>query len=561
MNSTLSNIIAKNSPSFNHFLTNGIAEETVKGLPDYLDSIFRYSIKSLNPNIPLQYVGYRRMTPEDEFNNIVVNGNKACYDLALSDIYPLEFMFVFDGQEIPKAVYLPFCTKGSLFRITDVIYNIVPVLSETVITPTASTVFVRFLKDKLHFHRAEYNIRLNGSKYIGHILYPPTLIKCKRHIPEDTTLYNPISLLLLGKYGLKETLKKYAIGKIFDGKKDPIIITNVEDISKFTKDYNVYESYNGIKAKGTILKNNIKVLVHKSADEVDWIINFVTGIIYAFDVHPDQLDDYLQLETVEDEKFFWKILLARLEFNNQYTITKNTEEMKALYNSIEYYMEPLIKEKLAETNIFVDNFFDLLSYLLENFNKLILIYKEYNSDLDNRYIDILYYITYGIIAGFNKSIININKLYHKHNGRPLSYASVKAAFNKDFRTKGIFNLIKTVAPNIATQLTEATSDIIYPKITAMLEDQSRGEGIIKTKTKPLPDALKCIKGYDIYLGSMLFLIKKAPTPRLRVNPYLQFDTKTGKIIMPKDIKETTDLINVLISSKTENLDTVIYDSE
>lgn len=472
MNQVLSNIIESSSPKFNQFLTNGMGQEILKQLPEYLDSIFKYSINSLNPNIPLTYIGYRRMTPEHEFNNLIVKNNRAHYDLALSDIVPIEFVFDFEGRELSKAIYIPFCRKGSLFKITDVTYNIVPVLSDTVLSPKSNSVFLRLLKDKLNFDRQDYNILLNNRKHIGLIVYAPTINKCKRNINFTRKFINPCALYLLGQYGLAEAMDKFMIqpGKLKTGKDKPYIITNADNVAEYAEKYNVYESTNLVKHSNNILKNNIKILIHKNAVASDWLTGLITGIIYAFDIHPEQLDDYLQITNVKDEIYFWRILLARIEFNNQYSVAKNHEEMTSLFTGLQYYVEPLIKAKLAEKDIIVNDFFELIGYIMEHFNKLVLEYKEYNSNLDNRYIDILYYISYNIIRGFNTSIIKLNQQYAKKNGRELTYEQVSRVWSLQFKTKEVFNLVKTNDQNIATQLTDATSDIIYPKITAVLED-------------------------------------------------------------------------------------------
>lgn len=576
MNAILSKVIEESSPKFNEYITNGMGQEVLKQLPDYLDSIFRYSINSLNPGVPLSYLGYRRMTPENEFNSLIVKNNRAHFDLAISDIVPIEFVFNFDGKELSKPVYLPFCRKGSLFKITDTIYNIVPVLSDTVISPKIDGIFLRLLKDKINFKRTDYNILLNGRKYIGLIICAPTLVKCKRNINITDKFVNPGGLYILGQYGLKEAFDKYMVkaNKINSGKDKPYIVTNLEDVSAYTDKYNVYESTNMYRHNDSVVKNTVKILVHKSAVESDWLNNIITAIIYAFDNYPERLDDYLQIDNVKDEIYFWRILLARIEFNNQYSVAKNHTEMTNLFNGLQYYVEPLIKSKLEENGVHINDFFELFSYIMENFNKLVLEYKEYNSDIENRYIDILYYISYNIILGFNRSIIKINQLYNKKNGRELTYNQILHTLTMNFKTKEVFALTKSSEQNIAVQLTEATSDIIYPKITAVLEDQSRGIGVTKGggkakpgkgkpkgKSKAMPDAIKFIRGHDLFLGSLLFLTKKAPSPRLRVNPYIKFDTNSGKLTMPKDIKVTTDLINSLLKGKTELTNIDILESE
>lgn len=78
-------------------------------------------------------------------------------------------------------------------------------------------------------------------------------------------------------------------------------------------------------------------------------------------------------------------------------------------SDLEGYLDSLIQEKLAEANIFLENFYDLLAYLDESYTTLTRNSREFNSDLNNRYIDMLYYILYDIIIGFNKMILAVNK--------------------------------------------------------------------------------------------------------------------------------------------------------
>ena len=66
-------------------------------------------------------------------------------------------------------------------------------------------------------------------------------------------------------------------------------------------------------------------------------------------------------------------------------------------------------------------------------------------------------------------ILNINKRANKKNGSILSYKEVVKIIG-DIKTKTIFQLVKSSSPNLALQQVECTSDIMYPKITALLED-------------------------------------------------------------------------------------------
>ena len=88
MNSTLASIMENNTPKFTKKVVEGNAKERLETMPRYLDLIFRSSLKSLNPKVKLNYLGYRKCTPEEEFQKMVLTDTgKAQYDIASSDIY------------------------------------------------------------------------------------------------------------------------------------------------------------------------------------------------------------------------------------------------------------------------------------------------------------------------------------------------------------------------------------------------------------------------------------------------------------------------------------------
>ena len=469
MNDLLSKIIDETCPKFNKNVTEGTSKEIMRTIPAYLDEVFKSSIKSLSPNVPLRYVGYRKLQPEEEFNTLILNdNNKTVYDTTVSNIYAVEYIFDYNGEMIKKPLYLPFSDRGNIFTISSTKYSIVPVLSDTVISPSFKQIFVRLLKDKLTFKSQSRNFTVNEERVPGHVIYTnivkTSTMSLKDNIGKPLT---SVSLYLLGQYGMKETMKRYA-------KTDKYIITD-QDVSKYRKDYNVYES---TKIKPRSLKelgykgHDVKILIHKSVKISHFLENFIFGVIYTLDILPEHAEDMVSVvngNALSDEILYWRIILGRVSYKNSFSVDRIVEDMSDHFNTLQGYLDNLIKSKLSDTGIKVDNFFDLLYVLIENFNTWILNSKEYNSDINNRYIDILYYILYDIIISFNKVILNINKRANKKNGSILSYKEVVKIIG-DIKTKTIFQLVKSSSPNLALQQVECTSDIMYPKITALLED-------------------------------------------------------------------------------------------
>ncbi len=55
--------------------------------------------------------------------------------------------------------------------ISNTPYHIVPVLSDTVISPDSSKVFLRLLKDKLDFRSSPRNFIVNDEEVLGYVIY------------------------------------------------------------------------------------------------------------------------------------------------------------------------------------------------------------------------------------------------------------------------------------------------------------------------------------------------------------------------------------------------------
>jgi len=51
---------------------------------------------------------------------------------------------------------------------------------------------------------------------------------------------------------------------------------------------------------------------------------------------------------------------------------------------------------------------------------------------------------------------------------------------------------------------------------------------------------------------MLYLIKKYPSPRFRVNPFINVDIKTGKIELDDDVRAATNKLELMLTHKFED---------
>lgn len=471
MNSLLASCIEQTCPKFNKDITEGFSKEVLKEGPAFLDRIFRDSIQSLNKNVPLVYTGYSFPSPKDEFKRMFANNdNRVNYDLARSDIFMVDFHFEFEGKPFIKSLYLPFSDRGNMINISNTTYHIVPVLSDTVISPSSREVFVRLLRDKNSFKSITRNVIYNGERMPVEVIYSYIIRINEAQITDNIGKPLPaVSLFVLSEYGLRETFKKYL------GSDD--IIVAMGNVDEYREHYNVYESTR-VKPKSlkefSYIGHDLKICVSKNIEKTLLLDNLISGIIYSLDMLPEQAPDLVSLfnnkeVTLRQEQMYWRILLGRLAYKNSYTVTRIIADIDEVYNNLKGYMDTLTKKTLASVGYDINTYFDLLVLILKNYNIWLLDYKEYNSNIKNRYVDIRYYIYNDLIIGFNKVILNIGKRGLKQKG--LSLKEINKIMMLELSLKKIFSLVKSKSVNLCMAMAESTSDIMYPKMTALLEDR------------------------------------------------------------------------------------------
>lgn len=469
MDSVLKRVLDTTTPKISKIVTEGCTKEIMKTFPDFLNKIIMSGIKTLNPKIDLKYLGYRYVSAKEEYQTLFNNtNNKINFDIAPSDLYMIELMFEYEGQPLRRQLFLPYAEDGNITRISNTHYHIVPVLSDTVISPTYQHVFIRLIIDKINVERFSRNFIINGKVVAGDIIHSQILRVNKKQITDNIgNALLSISLYLAAKNGFLDVFKKYL-------NTTDIICTLNENVDEYKDKYNIFESTRlrpkGLKEYGYV-GHGLKICIPKTIPIEGFIKNFISGIIYSFDLLPNETEDFVELyntKNVSSEIMFWRILLGRIAYKNSYSIDRIYTDVYAHFEMLDGYLDFFSREKLANTGVYLNDFFDLLHHVLTNYNVWLRDNKEYNSNLNNRYINIDYYLLYDIIVGINKVIINLNKRITK---KPISYKECAKTFANELGSRLFFGVVRSRAVNLAVMLAETTIDIKYPKITAVLEDR------------------------------------------------------------------------------------------
>jgi len=62
----------------------------------------------------------------------------------------------------------------------------------------------------------------------------------------------------------------------------------------------------------------------------------------------------------------------------------------------------------------------------------------------------------------------------------------------------------------------------------------------------MPASTKVLKGGDLGFGSLLFLRKALPSPRFKLNMFVDYDVATGRIRYTEEMKETLKLLGDML---------------
>lgn len=580
MNPVMRKMLDTVAEKVNKDTTEGLVKPAFEHIPMYLDDIIRSSIKSLHKSIPLEYLGYQHVDPESDFLRTYRSSSaKIPFDLAHSDVYPIKFLFKYDGEVFERFMLIPYARPGNIMVISGTKYVIVPVLSDTVISPDNNQVFVRLLRDKLTFKSYSANFLVNKERTEGLVIWVDIIKKAPKSGELGRPL-NAISTYLLGELGFKGCVDKYIRKNVQkhmnrEFTMDDVIMVKAEPeiIAKYEKDYDIYEATGirpaRVKTQGLYVPHNIAILVKKDVPKTSFLNNFIFGILETFSTLPVDAEEILEnvnskKPDVKAEIFKWRMILGTIAHKGNYSPRKVGESVTMHFESVDHYIDTIIHRQLKEKDMLIDTYFDLIYEILNNFVEWTRSAKTYNIDIRNQFLDVNYYICYGIIAGFNKVIHNINKRRQKSRdlSRSIKINEINRIFEDEWKGTKIYKIVKSDSPNFNITNPDYSGDLKYPKCTAVVELQGCGEGIKRPKDNRFPYAAQFISGTDLVYGSILSLSKSKCSPKFKLNLYCPINLGNGKVIIsPKNMK-TVEFVDTCLKSKGNALtDVVLLDEE
>lgn len=567
MNKLFSRMLKDHTPPMNEDVMNGLAVKALKHLEEYLDAQIRSICVGMPPAV--RYVRYEHCSPRDEFEEITrLRSNRRHFNLAKSTVYMNRYVFEYTDElgvvhEIAKHIYLPFVYDGGLMMIGGTETHLVPVLSDKVFTANSrgehASIFVRLDQDKNNFFRLYHTIVLNDHREthcVTHAEIYRNSAKGRSATAREVTTKAKTVLThyLFGQYGFTGAFQRYANVVPVVGTDDTITPELYDP-----EEWIICSSTKVQPSKSNIDKyyapTNIRLAVPKAA----WnhqVCCLVTGFFYVVDHFPSRFSVAApqagmaealpmnnekmavinsNLQAVVDDRSLWMILIGHIRFSGNYPENKLYSSIREHFETIEPYLDQAAKDKLAESGIVLENYFDLLNYIQVMFNDFIRNNDSTGLSIYGKNLELYHYVVYDILYGITMMKFKLNKVATRGN---ITLNDVETHIRRVIRMGAIFDLAS--GNKIVSEVVGYSGDHKYPKITSIVAQQeSRSGGNRDTEKRIVPGPEHWLDLSMVTTGSILNLPKANPTPVVRVNPWIKLDECTNTVLADPKF---TDLI-------------------
>ena len=533
MDSNIVRLLKDKALKMNPRVCNGFAYTQSNLIINTVNDLFQIISKNFPPY--LEYCGITVLWPEQEYQALTQcnRSSKKTVDIAKSDIYMTNVNFKLHGKPLsnPLKLKLPFIREGNIIYVSDSPWVVNAVLCDKIISVGLDDLFVRLSRAKLNFRKYTHLILVNGQSFNTQLVYGNIFNKKKKEQPNtqravvkaNTTLGH----YLMCKYGFKESLLRYC--GITD--KDIKIVSLEQEVEE-TEDWITFES-SGIKLKTVFrsdyVKPDIKILLKKEKRSI-LSESIISGLIYLADHFPHRIKYEYLLGSVEDEKRLWLILLGYININGEDNEGKLYSLMTDHILSLDRYLDKLVMYKLKASNEFpelrrVENFYDLLVFIINNINTILFNSFDKASSIWNKDLEVLYYLLYDLQAAIFKTQFKLQSLVNKKG--IIDEMDLKNIFNQAGLKEGLIYRIASGQHREMCSLSVTGDNKAFKLTTTMMpqtdtnsDSGSKGAGL------NVQDPAQCLHASVADIGAFLNIPKGGPGGRNRINPYVNLQGNT-----------------------------------
>lgn len=533
MDDFLAKLIDKKTPKLNPLLADGLAVSHLAKVEEYLEAVFRSAAKSFPKGVT--YEGCDVCSPTEEFNQVTEKkGSRRRFDVARTDVYMVKYKFAFNGEPLPpKYMWLPFVERGGYITINGSRFNISPVLSDRVISvPNSSTVFIRLLRDRITVKRMTQNVLINGM--LETIQVPWAMIyhrndkmkQAKAVVKAECTLAH----YLFCKYGFTETFRRFGNCEVVVGGSEIHEVNYPPD--KWVICVSTGNMHRRQRSK-MMLCTDIRIAVPKEK-MTPFIKSMVAAFLYVATIFPERV-----LPDRIDSRRMWMTVMGHIIFSGQTHDGKLHDDVVDHIDSLDEYLDDLVKEKLADIGVHVNDIYDLLALTIDKYSDWVIGANDKIASMYDKEASVLYYVLYEITS----SIFNMCYRLKAAAKKGLQAKDVNNILNLNIRQRKIFSLTKWHGE---VSNTSSSGDNMAFKITSMLIPQASSDKRTRhNDAASIKDPSKRLHSSIAAIGSFANLPKSSPDGRSRINLHVQLDSK-GVVLRNPETREMLDKVDEML---------------
>lgn len=507
-------------PHMNKELLVDFHEEQLSKAADFIETCFSWGTQHLTDG-SLRYIGKQIVSPMDRviFDLFGQNtqGQKAIIKKGAaipsntSELTLVKYNFIFNNTLHSVYIYVPYL-KNYMLNINSkqhvLLHNIVEKVFSRVGSRNYDGVIIRPIRARLHFYRhTQYALIDECGQYISLETIIRTVLHHKTHSrrKRETTIIG----YLLAKFGLEQTLSRFGYTL------DDITFVDILPDLKIDDGFHYFKAFREKKGYHKVVYLKTKASLDSDLIARRLIANILYVVTYFPAVSADELLD-------PEGQIFRAFLGMIIKPSSNYISAK--ADMDSHLLSVDYFIDPLTRERFHSFGIDVDDIYGLLVYIFTDIDNIVA-----NCHTQNLYQK-RFDITDGVLIEAYAKIIFSN-FYNSNQKDVLQYGTVKRILKIDPMAIKIITSSKNQKSGIINLSPQIFND------NAVLICASKVRHIVSSSQDFHPslmvvESLHSFTGEEVGRGG-------------HVNVYCPFDKETGAIRCP----DYSENINRVFSTK------------
>lgn len=519
---------------FNRALAEGIVTTHMNEIESFYNLILSCAFNGNGNNsgsrpIPgFEYVGMERCTPEEQFRHSTKKiRNRRISDLSRSDVFMVKLTFRWQGEPIIRYLYLPYVKDAGSITLYGSEFIIHPVLDNPDISPSHNSIFIRLLRTRIMVKSEQTAFikdgQYNACRVLSSNIHQKTVDKTTERYATLSKARPALAHYLFSKCGLVEAFKRYAKADVVCINEDAVVE------SQYSKEEWIHCSP---LARGYYAGVPIPILLVRRSHWNNITENLVAGFYYIHQWFKERVRaDYMTGD--EFEINLWRTLLGHVNFKSDAAEPKVLADTNDHMNSVDFYLDTISKENLRRSDVEVNDLYELLAYLMDNFFELTT--RADDSSMAGKRLNTLRYVCEKLISVTFKCLFEITSVMNKPR---INIESFKRIFNKFLSHDIIFRIN---SDGLIVQAANASNDNMAFNITNHIVPQN--ETTVRAKGSKISnnDPTLRLDVSIVEFGSLVHQPKNNPTGRNRLNLWSAINRNSELIPNPQKAEKMKQL--------------------